>query len=194
MCRDKIFTVYLLHCIFFIFIKCPIVNSWDDNTQPIYTHIINHNVFVSRRSGSRTDEPSGERPKSVGEEAQLWLNMDFMVLWSDIHYRCRRLSWKVQRRMNVSRPGCSVSTYYRNNVSVTLFLPLFYIILIIMFGKLVATETLKWASWISTMSIVKDSFPITVPLFYHRNGRWILLHSMYFTFTPFSTSAIILLY
>jgi hypothetical protein len=87
----------------------------------------------------------------------------------------------VQRRMNVSRPGCSVSTYYRNNVSVTLFLPLFCIILIIMFGKLVATETLKWASWISTMSIVKDSFPITVPLFYHRNGRWILLHSMYFT-------------
>lgn len=63
-----------------------------------------------------------------------------------------------------------------------------------MFGKLVATETLKWASWISTMSIVKDSFPITVPLFYQRNGRWILLHGMYFTLTPFSASAIILLY
>lgn len=73
-------------------------------------------------------------------------------------------------------------------VSITLISPalLYYIILVIMFGKLVATGTPKWASWISTMSIVKDSFPITVPLFHRRNGRWFLLHGMHFTFTPFS--------
>jgi len=35
LCWDKIF---LLHCIFFIFIKYPIVNSRDDNTQHIYTY------------------------------------------------------------------------------------------------------------------------------------------------------------